>query len=213
MDYTTITIRILITLFASIAFGINRQKAHKPIGFGTYTYVSAGTCAIAIAALTLAQGSGVATLGILGAALTGVGFLGAGALVKNNDKTFGFTTASGIWVFAIFGILIGTGEYMIASVIYGIVWVIILIDSYLEDHGLGSYMKKLTIKTNMIISERELRELIHANTSGSKLMHMNIDKKESKLTFVYQIEGSKEEINKIPNTLYQKEWFESCQID
>ncbi len=65
----------------------------------------------------------------------------------------------------------------------------------------------------MIISERELRELITANTEGSKLMQMNIDKKESKLIFIYQIEGSKEEINKIPNTLYQKEWFESCHIE
>ncbi|HLP79970.1 MAG TPA: MgtC/SapB family protein [Acidobacteriota bacterium] len=209
-DIISVVVRIFAVLATSLFFGIQRQKEHKPIGFGTYTFVATGSCALTVAASIVAPD---APLTIVGSIVTGIGFLGAGALMKQQDKTFGFTTAAAIWAFAIFGVVVGLHQYLIGAVIYAIIWIIILIDGYLERHGIGSYRKKLTIKTNQIVNEKEVRTTLLEDASKCHLISIHVDKKENRLSIVYQIQGTKESINKIPNKLYHTEWFESCMIE
>ncbi len=87
----------------------------------------------------------------------------------------------------------------------------ILFDRHLEIKGIGSYQKKIHISTNKVINEREIRALIGA--AKCRLMSMEIDKKNNKLHLTYLVEGLKEEINKIPNRLFQKDWFDSFRIE
>jgi len=50
-------------------------------------------------------------------------------------------------------------------------------------------------------------------TKKYKVLTAEIDKQNNKIIMTYMIEGSKEEINKIPNRLYEKEWFDSCKVE
>ncbi len=206
-------LRFFITFILSFLFGIWRQKSHKPVGFGTFVFVSVGSCALAITALNLAAVGADNPLPLLSAIVTGIGFLGAGALIKTTDKIFGFTSAATIWLFAIFGLIIGVGEYLIGIIIYTLVGIVVFYDIHLEKKGIGSYQKKIVITTNEIISEKEIKEILSINASKYKLTFLEVDKKNNKLSFTYLIEGTKEQINKIPKNLFEKDWFESCRIE
>ncbi|MFH0876357.1 MAG: MgtC/SapB family protein [archaeon] len=210
MDRLAILFRIALTFALSLIYGVDRQRSHKPISFGTFSFVAVGSCALALTAMNLMPEN---PLALLGAIVTGIGFLGAGALIKTTDKIFHFTTASSIWVFAIFGLAIGVGEYFVGTLLYAVVWIVIFYDSHLEKEGIGTYQRKLVINTNKIISERELRDILLVKSKKSKLIDIYLDKKEHKISFTYLIEGTKEHINSIPKTLYDKDWFESCKIE
>lgn len=205
-----ILLRIGLVFLLSFIFGVERQKSHKPIGFGTFIFVSVGACALAIIATTL---GGDNPLPLLGAIVTGIGFLGAGALIKTTDRIFGFTSAATIWLFAIFGLVIGVGEYLIGFVIYFLVWIVVFSDLYLEKKGIGSYQKKLVITTNTIINEREIKNILAINAHKYKLTLFELDKKNNRLSFTYLVEGTKEQINKIPQKLFEKDWLESSKVE
>ena len=197
-----------ITFVLSFLFGIERQYSHKPIGFGTYTFVATGACSLAIIAVSLGLEHSIP---LLSAIVTGIGFLGAGALIKTNDKIFGLTSAASIWAFAIFGLTIGIGEYTIGIILYLLIWLVVISDRLLEKYGIGSYQKKISIQTNKIVNIKEV--IAAAGISKYKLLDVDIDKAHKKMTFHLYVEGKKEEINKIPDRIINQDWFEDVKIE
>src|SRR5207302_9197583 len=99
---------------------------------------STGACALAILSVDL---EGQNPLPLLGGVITGIGFLGAGALIRSNDRVFGFTTAALVWAMAALGVAAGAGLYYLALVNYGIVRAVVLTDRYLESQGFGFHAK------------------------------------------------------------------------
>ena len=203
-------LRFGITLVLSLIFGLERQKSHKPVGFGAFIFVAVGSCGLALTAMNILSENPAP---LLGAIVTGIGFLGAGALIKTPDRIFGVTTAAAIWVFAIFGLLVGVGEYLISILVYISVWWIVLFDRHLERKGIGSYQKKLVIKTNKIIEDKELKSLLDESTTKHKIISVELDKKGKGIVMTYLIEGTKEDINKIPKKIFEKDWFDYCRIE
>jgi uncharacterized membrane protein YhiD involved in acid resistance len=210
LDIFTIILRFALTFIPALIFGIDRQKAHKPVGFGTFIFVSLGACTIGLIASSQGLSS---SMGLLGATVSGIGFLGAGALIRGSDKVFGFTTASSIWLFAIFGLTMGIGEFFIGAIAYGICWVVIVFDNKYEDKGIGSYQRKLVLTTNKMVTEKDLRNYLLTYTKKYKTMHVEINKKDSKFTITYLIEGTRDNMNKIIKDMYKEPWFESCKIE
>lgn len=211
MEMPVIIWRFILTFLLASLFGIERQRSHKPIGFGTYIFVAVGSCSLAIVAETLNYEN---PLPLLGAIVTGIGFLGAGALVRTSDKIFGFTTAASIWVFAIFGVVIGTGQYFVGAVLYALIWAVVFYDKYLEVHGIGSYQRKLILTTSKIVNEKEIKkELLLAGVHTHKMISIEIDKKNNRYVITYLIEISRENANKLPQKIFDKDWFESCRIE
>src|SRR3989344_831252 len=209
MDTLTIIIRFAIVFVLSAILGIERQRAHKPVSFGTFVFVAIGSCALVIVTTIIDINSRIL---VLGSIVTGIGFLGAGALIRNNDKIFGFTTAASIWILAIFGIVIGIGQYLEGIIIYSLIWVVLIIDNILEEKGIGLYQRKITINTNKIINEKEIISLINGSAK-KKLINIHLDKANNKLSLTYLIAGKKEDINSIPQKLFDKSWFESFKVE
>lgn len=206
----TILLKFIITFILALIYGLARQKTHKPIGFGTFTFVSTGACALSMAAVIIQKDN---PLALLGAIITGIGFLGAGALIKTSDKIFGFTSAASIWVFAIFGLLIGVGQYLPGALVYAMVWLVMIFDKYLENRGIGSYQKKMIINTNKIVPEKDIDSLIAIGSVKLKKTSIELNKRDNTLTIIYLIEGKKEDINSIPQRLYEKSWFASFKVE
>lgn len=206
----TILLRLLATFMASLMFGLERQKSHKPVGFGTFTFVSLGACALGvITSLNTVIGS----TSLLGAIVTGIGFLGAGALVRGTDRVFGFTTASAIWLFAIFGLIVGIGEYFVAIIVYLLLWAVIYVDRELEKKGIGSYQKRLNITASKIINEKELNNMLLKHTNKHKLLCAEIDKNNHEIHLTYLVDGPREHLNKMMHDMYEEEWFKSAKIE
>lgn len=206
----TVLLRLFITFVLSFAFGFERQKEHKPVGFGTYIFVSVGACAAALVATDLVPSN---PLPLLSAIISGIGFLGAGAIMKTSEKVFGFTSAATIWLFAIFGLVIGVGEYLLGFIIFILIGVVVLFDRYLERNSIGLYQKKIIIITNKIIQEKEITTLLLLNIKRFQLNYVEVDKKNNKMIFTYLVEGNKDQVNKIPKKLYEMEWFETIKIE
>jgi putative Mg2+ transporter-C (MgtC) family protein len=142
MDPATVVLRLFIGFNLALGIGLERQLSRKPAGFGTFTFVSTGACVIAIMAEELQPDN---MLPLLGGAITGIGFLGAGSLIRSQDRVFGFTTAALIWAMAAMGLAVGVGLFYLSFTFYGVVWVVILTDRLLERQGFGSHAKVLDI--------------------------------------------------------------------
>ncbi|MBU0615931.1 MAG: MgtC/SapB family protein [Nanoarchaeota archaeon] len=210
MDIWTIILRFILTFLLALFFGIQRQRSHKPVGFGTYVFVAIGSCGLAIIAVTLAPDS---PFGLLASIVSGIGFLGAGALIKTTDKIFGFTSAASIWLIAILGLCIGIGEYAVGGVLYSLIFFVLVIDKEFEKRGMGSYQRKVVITTNKIIKEKDITTLLQADAKKFQLITIEISKAESSLIFTYLVEGRKNYINSIPKILFEKDWLKACKIE
>ncbi len=205
-----IAVKLVITFIAAMVFGYERQRSHKPVGFGTFIFVSLGACALGVLAVSNFLENGFV---LLGAIVTGIGFLGAGALIKNSDKVFGFTTASAIWLFAIVGLIIGIGQYGIAAILYALVWVVVFSDKILEHYGIGSYQKKIIIQAKLSLLEAELQQELESFGISYRLLSVHIDKNEKQGKTIYLVEGSRDNLNHLMQKLVKHDSIISCGIE
>lgn len=118
---------ILFKLLLSGAFGlligIERELKHKPIGLKTCVIISVSSCLLTDVSITAAKAFAMMSANVrtdpmrLAAQIvSGIGFLGAGAILRrNNDVITGLTTAAMIWAASGVGIAVGAGFYMEAS--------------------------------------------------------------------------------------------------
>jgi putative Mg2+ transporter-C (MgtC) family protein len=210
MELLILILRLAMISVMSAIFGLERQTSHKPIGFSPFVFVSVGSCGLAITATTLFSDNPVP---LFSSAVTGIGFLGAGALIKTTDKIYGVTTAASIWVFAILGLIIGAGQYIIGISLYAALWLVILMDKYFEFRGIGSYQRKLVIKVNRMVADKEVQNILLIKTKKYKLISMDLNKKENEITFSYMVEGRKETIKQLPRLLWDKEWVSGCKFE
>ncbi len=209
METNEVVLRLFLVFALSFFYGYQRQKSHKPVGFGTFILVSVGASALAITADEMNLNNSVV---LLGAIVTGIGFLGAGALIKTSDKIFGFTTAASIWIFAILGMIIGLGRYKEGIIIYSIIWVTILFDGYLEKHAMGSYRKRLTIECDLFVNKDDVANILAKYSSSFSLMNITLNKKDRHIILNYLIEGPKKDLNPLLRDIYKEKWCVSVKF-
>lgn len=107
-------LRVLLATIAGAAMGIEREVAHKPAGVRTYAIVSLGACTFVLVGL-VGFGGGDPGSRVAATIITGVGFLGAGAIIRHRGDILGLTTAAGIWGAAAVGMAFGTGLFILAT--------------------------------------------------------------------------------------------------
>lgn len=200
--------RIGLTFLLSLIFGLERQKSNKPVGFGTFIFVAVGACGLSLTAISLSPD---APLPLLGAIITGVGFLGAGALIKTTDKIFGFTTAASIWLFSVLGLIIGVGEIVLGLSLYFMIWTVRFVDYYLENKSLGPHQKKVMIYAGRMISDSDLKKAV--SPLDYSMVSININRKENSSEATIMVRGSKSSINALPRKLYKTDWISHFRIE
>lgn len=109
------TPKLLAATLVGTVVGIEREIRHKVVGVKTNILICAGSTLFTSISFLLA-GSGDPLRGVA-QIVSGIGFLGAGAIFKTHDKVQGLTTAAFIWVVAAFGIIIGAGGLFIGVVL------------------------------------------------------------------------------------------------
>ena len=107
-----------ITLAAVLGgiIGLEREWRGRPAGFRTNILIALGSCLFTILSIEgfPVKGNAQDTARIAAQVVSGVGFLGAGALLQTRNKTKGMTTAATIWLVAAIGMAVGTGAYFLA---------------------------------------------------------------------------------------------------
>ncbi len=112
MDPLEILGRLVLAAMCSGLIGYERETARKAAGLRTHTLVGVGAAIFAIASMTSFDGPDESR--IAAQIVTGVGFLGAGAIFRQGALVTGLTTAAGLWVAAAIGMSAGAGSYWLA---------------------------------------------------------------------------------------------------
>ncbi|PUU86440.1 MgtC/SapB family protein [Halanaerobium sp.] len=119
LDWVGIMRLIIAAILASL-IGYDREKQNKAAGIRTNVIVAVISCVIMILSVEVAQ-SGNLVNGVEGdparlaaQVVSGIGFLGAGTIIKQEDKIEGLTTAASLWGVAGLGLAVGYGLYDIA---------------------------------------------------------------------------------------------------
>ena len=114
-------LRLFLSAILGGIVGTEREKRDKAAGIRTYALVAVTSCLIMLTSYNLAMDLGdekayADAARIAAQVVSGVGFLGAGTILKNDNKIRGLTTAAGLWSVAGIGLAVGMGYYFIAIV-------------------------------------------------------------------------------------------------
>ncbi len=114
--------RLLLALACSAVIGFERESAQKDAGFRTHILVGVGAAIFTIVSIIGFDGD---PSRVAAQIVTGVGFLGAGAIFKEGATVKGLTTAAGLWVVAAVGMAAGSGSITVA--ISGTILVVVVL--------------------------------------------------------------------------------------
>jgi putative Mg2+ transporter-C (MgtC) family protein len=103
-------IKVLIAILIGGTIGFERELHSKAAGLRTITLITVGATLFTILSFKFAD---AATARVASNIVTGVGFLGAGAILFAEGKIKGLTTASSVWVAAALGMAVGLGQYVL----------------------------------------------------------------------------------------------------
>lgn len=113
--WTIVVGKILIAILMTLPMAINRERQTRIMGLRTFPLVAAGTCAYVLIALDFIEGSDSgAQARIIQGILSGIGFVGGGAILKDKDHVRGTACAASIWAVGAIGIAIAYDNYAIA---------------------------------------------------------------------------------------------------
>ena len=127
---TTDLIKVLLSVAAGGIIGVEREFRDKAAGFRTLIFICAGATLFTILSVKMAGDNDPAR--IAAQIVTGVGFLGAGAIMRDSQLVTGLTTAATIWLTAALGMIIGAGEYILSGIVTAITLLVLWVFPYIE---------------------------------------------------------------------------------
>ena len=122
MEHVTLMFEVAVRLFLAMCIGggigRERARAHHPAGIRTHMLVTIGAAVVMLlGSQTVGEFAGTANSdpARLGAqVISGIGFLGAGTIMKEGRSVRGLTTAATLWVAACLGLAVGAGQYVVS---------------------------------------------------------------------------------------------------
>ena len=107
--------RLLLAAGLGTAIGLEREYRQKPAGLRTNILIALGSALFTILSSLMGHQGGTADR-IAAQIVTGIGFLGGGAIMRSGKVVHGMTTAATIWVNAAIGMAAGAGQFMLATI-------------------------------------------------------------------------------------------------
>jgi len=121
-----IVLRLLMATALGAIIGYQRERSNKPAGLRTHVLICVGAALFTVTGILGFTGGDPAR--IAAGIVTGIGFLGAGAILhRHGGIVVGLTTAASIWAVAGIGIATGAGLYLIATVAAVLILIVLLL--------------------------------------------------------------------------------------
>lgn len=205
--------RLLIAIILGFALGLERELTNKYAGLRTHILVCLGACVFTLLSIyafpTFATGDNVDigqatgirdTSRVAAQVVTGIGFIGAGTVLRNGPMVFGLTTAATLWIAASIGMACGAGIFDVAIIATVLSVAVLTLIRIFERQILPSSGKlvrrcKMTVYLNLS-DVKTLYDFVCTNVDNvrdftSKKLLENADK--SKVTVTFDI-GCKKEL-------------------
>jgi len=146
-------LRLAAALGAGAAIGLDREWLHKPAGLKTHMLFALSCAAMAIMAVDLylmeldsGSGSNPDATRVLQGVITGMSFLGAGAIIRGPRHVHGLTTGASVWLAGALGLIFGVGLYRLGAMTLAFGLITLIFIRMVEPRG---------IKARRLKAERE----------------------------------------------------------
>jgi len=132
-DILEITIKLVLAAILGGLIGLDREYSKRPAGLRTHMLVTLGSAIFMLINLQLVSIYPHIDPGRYGAqVISGIGFLGAGTIIKKGPTISGLTTAAGLWAAAAVGLSVGSGYYVLAIIATVVILIILRTFSFVE---------------------------------------------------------------------------------
>jgi putative Mg2+ transporter-C (MgtC) family protein len=133
MSSVDLMLRLLLAAGLGAAIGLEREYRQKPAGLRTNMLIAIGSALFTMVSFEVARISGTPDR-IAAQIVTGVGFLGGGAILRSGSTIRGMTTAATIWVNSAIGMAAGAGEYAMATIATVIALIVLCVLPPIENY-------------------------------------------------------------------------------
>jgi putative Mg2+ transporter-C (MgtC) family protein len=149
-------IKLGLAILAGGVIGLEREFRDKAAGFRTLIFICLGAAVFTILSSRLALDKDPGR--IAAQIVTGVGFLGAGVIMRDGGRVTGLTTAATIWLVAALGMSIGGGEYVLAGALAVVALLVLWIFPWFE-HWIDNFREERVYEIVCPLSEAKLAAL------------------------------------------------------
>lgn len=201
---------VLISLF-SMLIGYNRGSRNHVAGLRTHLLVGVGamTCMLTSIAIYREYPTlNTDPFRLAAQVISGIGFLGAGTILKTGNYIRGLTTAASLWVVSIIGITVGAGQYFLAFMTFLIVYLSLKFFNRFKFLSTSKYIINsitITYEYSDFNSEYLNQTIIECGVSQKKLSILDLRREEGEIEATIKVdifpESSDESINSLLNQL------------
>ena len=188
-------LKIVLAGLCGAVIGLEREISGKPAGLRTTVLICVGSCLFVILSYVMAWDDDGSQIGdparIAAQIVTGIGFLGAGAIIQSRGSVIGLTTAATIWVTASIGMAIGIGYYPLAVVTTLIILFVLLglrrVDAWLLKHVRQSY----DVDIKIVPEPAELRGVLNRLRDVDPFidqLHVERENHQYRIRFTFQVD-------------------------
>ena len=158
-------VRLLLAMFLGGIIGAERERKNRSAGFRTHILVTVGSCMFMIVSISMPMMISTMPNGIVNNAdpgriaaqvVSGIGFLGAGAIIQDKGKVRGLTTAASLWVVAAIGLAVGAGMYVTAISTTFFLFLILSVFAKFEEKT----MRKTKARAEKMRQHEEMEEVV-----------------------------------------------------
>jgi putative Mg2+ transporter-C (MgtC) family protein len=195
---------ILIKLIVSIAIGAilggEREYRNKSAGIRTIILICLGSTLFTILSEKIGDVTGASR--VAANIVTGIGFLGAGAIMREGLSISGMTTASTIWVAAALGMAVGAGEFALAFYSMAIAFIVLTVFTHVQKMLLKL---KRTIELRLTIEDRNYLATVESEMEKNDLKFLRVKefRKEGEALFQYDVVGTEKKLSEFIKFLNQ----------
>lgn len=188
-----------IAIIIGLAVGAEREYKSKSAGLRTLMLVCVGSCTFTILSLKI----GVANPDRLAAnIITGIGFLGAGAIFRDDNKVSGITTACTIWVTAALGMCVGSGHIYLgmlsAAVVLFVLLSLVRLERWIDKTNKVKVYKITTEYSEHIIGDFE-KQFAGFQLDAYRILEL---KSNEKLTTHWKVRGHQQNHDLMKTSLF-----------
>ncbi|MDE7153610.1 MAG: MgtC/SapB family protein [Muribaculaceae bacterium] len=150
---TSSVFKLILSMLLGGIVGFERKSKGQNAGIRTFALISMGaTMAMILSVYVLQEYRGGDPGRMAAQVLSGIGFLGAGAIIQMKGSVRGLTTAAGIWIVATIGLAVGIGLYFISFVATGlIILVLVQFENFEHKVNVGGQTRIIRIKVKTIL--------------------------------------------------------------
>ena len=209
--------RVILALLLGASIGFEREKYGRPAGLRTHMIVCVASALAMLISIFAFESGDPARLAAQ--VISGIGFIGAGTIIRGDKDITGITTAATIWICAIIGLACGGGYYF--GAIITTVFSLVILSCFTKVEKKLSSQRKNTSTLNLVLKDQEgvvdkLTEFLNSSDvilSGLEYKHQVIENEKAiKITITFERHTKVSELNTFLASLDQKFQPVQCKL-